>query len=426
MTHNTEFAPPAPTPPAPRPPLRRSESDKVLAGVAGGFARWLEIDPVIVRVVLVILAVFGGSGLLLYVIGWLFIPTESAPASEAEKLLDNTRKRGSTTRTVLLVVAIVIGVIIFANIVSASFGRWGGGGSLLLVVVVAAAVVYLINRKPGGQRAVVPPPPPAMPVDADGEAQYEGVPPTVVADLPPPTQTGFAYGGQGTYPGYVYTPPAPKPPKRRSYLGLATFSLAVVVTGILTTLAVSTSANLPVVVILATALGILGLGLVIGAFAGRARWLTFLAVPLLILTALLALVPSDISHRIGAGVGDKVWAPVNTNDLAVKYEWGIGTVQPDLTNTAIPLNSAIGTSVRLAAGDLKVIVPSNAKVVVRSHVGAGQLTIDSQDANGFVQVEQQNGRDLTFNDRLPGGKPFGPTLFIDASVNVGNVEVSRA
>jgi hypothetical protein len=207
---------------------------------------------------------------------------------------------------------------------------------------------------------------------------------------------------------------------------LATFSLAVVVTGVLTTMAVSTSANIPVVVILASALGIIGLGLVIGAFAGRARWLTFLAVPLLILTALLALVPSDISHRIGAGTGDKTWAPVNSAQMASKYEWGIGTVRLDLTNTAIPLNSAIGTTVTLAAGDLKVIVPSNAQVVVRAHVGAGQLTIDSQDANGYVAVDQQNGRNLSFNGRLPGGKSFGPTLFIDASVSVGNVEVSRA
>lgn len=426
MTHNTEFAPPAPTPPAPRPPLRRSESDKVLAGVAGGFARWLEIDPVIVRVVLVILAVFGGSGLLLYVIGWLFIPAESAPASEAERLLDDTRKRGSTTRTVLLVIAIVIGIIVFANIVSASFGRWGGGGSVLLFIAVAAAVVYLINRRPHVQAPAVPLPPPAMPVDPEGVAQYAPPAPTAVADLPPPTQTGFAYGGQGTYPGYVYTPPAPKPPKHRSYLGLATFSLAVVVTGVLTTMAVSTSANIPVVVILASALGILGLGLVIGAFAGRARWLTFLAVPLLILTALLALVPSDISHRIGAGTGDKTWAPANSAQLATKYEWGIGTVTLDMSNTGIPWNSAVGTKVTLAAGNLKVIVPSLAQVVVRAHVGAGQLTIDSQDANGYVPVDQQNGRDLTFNGRLPGGKSFGPTLFIDASVSVGNVEVSRA
>jgi hypothetical protein len=376
--------------------------------------------------VLVVLAVFGGSGLLLYVIGWLFIPAESQPASEAERILDNTRKRGSTTRTVLLVIAIVIGIIIFANIVSSSFGRWGGGGSVLLFVAVAVAVIYLMNRRPNVQAPSVPLPPPAMPVEGEGVAQYAAAPPTVVADLPPPTETGFAYGGQGTYPGYVYTPPAPKPPKQRSYLGLATLSLAVVVTGVLAALAASGSANIPVVVVLATALGILGFGLLIGTFAGRARWLTFLAVPLLLTTALVALVPSDIGHRIGAGTGDKTWAPATAATMATNYEWGVGTVTLDLSNTAIPLGSAVATKVTLAAGDLKVIVPSNAEVTVRVHVGAGQLTINTQDANGFVGVDQQNGRDLTFNGRLPGGKSFGPILFVDASVSVGNVEVSRA
>ena len=47
-----------------------------MAGVAGGLARHLDIDPIIVRVALVVLVFFGGSGLLLYAAGWLLVPEE--------------------------------------------------------------------------------------------------------------------------------------------------------------------------------------------------------------------------------------------------------------------------------------------------------------------------------------------------------------
>lgn len=59
-----------------RAPLRRSRDDRVIAGVAGGLGRYLGIDPVIIRIALVVLAVSGGSGVLLYIIAVIAIPEE--------------------------------------------------------------------------------------------------------------------------------------------------------------------------------------------------------------------------------------------------------------------------------------------------------------------------------------------------------------
>ena len=72
------YSPPPPGAAAPpRPPLRRtSGSDKVIGGVSGGIARTLGIDPILVRVAFVILTIFGGSGIVLYLAGWLFIPED--------------------------------------------------------------------------------------------------------------------------------------------------------------------------------------------------------------------------------------------------------------------------------------------------------------------------------------------------------------
>lgn len=57
--------------------LTRSKTDRMVAGVAGGIAQYVGVDPVLIRIIFVLLALFGGGGLLLYLICWLLIPEES-------------------------------------------------------------------------------------------------------------------------------------------------------------------------------------------------------------------------------------------------------------------------------------------------------------------------------------------------------------
>lgn len=57
--------------------LTRSMSNKVIAGVCGGIAQFLNVDPTIVRIVFVILALAGIlPGFLAYVVAWIVIPAE--------------------------------------------------------------------------------------------------------------------------------------------------------------------------------------------------------------------------------------------------------------------------------------------------------------------------------------------------------------
>jgi phage shock protein C len=56
--------------------LYRSRDDRVLFGVAGGMADWLDLDPAIVRLVWAVLVLFGGAGLILYIIAAIVIPEE--------------------------------------------------------------------------------------------------------------------------------------------------------------------------------------------------------------------------------------------------------------------------------------------------------------------------------------------------------------
>lgn len=72
--------------------LMRSRTDKIIAGVAGGIAQYLGIDPVIVRLVFVALA-FTGVGVLLYPVLWLIMPLEGEPGSATDQAVNEMRQQ---------------------------------------------------------------------------------------------------------------------------------------------------------------------------------------------------------------------------------------------------------------------------------------------------------------------------------------------
>ncbi len=57
--------------------LCRSETNRVIGGVAGGLAEYLDVDPTLIRLAFIIITLAGGSGVLLYIILWLVIPSQS-------------------------------------------------------------------------------------------------------------------------------------------------------------------------------------------------------------------------------------------------------------------------------------------------------------------------------------------------------------
>jgi len=60
----------------PYPKLSRPREDRKIAGVCAGFAEYFDIDVTVVRVVWLIVALFGGGGILAYIIAWIIMPEE--------------------------------------------------------------------------------------------------------------------------------------------------------------------------------------------------------------------------------------------------------------------------------------------------------------------------------------------------------------
>jgi len=72
--------------------LRRSGDDKMLAGVAGGIARYLNADVTLIRIIAA-LALFTGAGVALYVAAWLLIPADGEDQPVAAALAAGCRDR---------------------------------------------------------------------------------------------------------------------------------------------------------------------------------------------------------------------------------------------------------------------------------------------------------------------------------------------
>ena len=73
----------APHDPRPAQAISRPVHDRMLAGVAAGIARYLNVDVTVVRIVFAVLTVVGGAALPIYLAGWLLIPEDGADQSIA-------------------------------------------------------------------------------------------------------------------------------------------------------------------------------------------------------------------------------------------------------------------------------------------------------------------------------------------------------
>src|SRR4051794_13403423 len=121
--------------------LKRSSTDRVIGGVCGGLGTYFGVDPIIVRVVAVVLAFFGGAGILFYLAAWLLVPSDDPSAGSSSP---------GRAATIAGVVVLVIGLATLLPF----RGDWGwhaGGGLLWILGVGLAGLV--VWRLASGERA---------------------------------------------------------------------------------------------------------------------------------------------------------------------------------------------------------------------------------------------------------------------------------
>lgn len=114
--------------------LYRSRTDKVFMGVCGGLAEYFDIDPTVVRLIAVLLIIWGGVGLLAYIIAGLVIPE----APEGMKMSDKKTNKEEFSKKVESAAQ-----QIKETVEKKSHGdkRWIGG-----VVLITLGMLFLIHQ----------------------------------------------------------------------------------------------------------------------------------------------------------------------------------------------------------------------------------------------------------------------------------------
>lgn len=361
--------------------LRRSTDDRMVAGVAGGIARALDIDPVIVRIGFVVLTLVGFAGPVLYVACWLLVPLEGTSRSILGDAFD--LRSDSQLRTVGLIVAAVIAVAAVLG-----DGAWGPAGwfwwplwlTAWVAIPVGAAYWFFVVRPRQAQRQrFVPPPPytppagPAVPFAAAPAGDTE-TSTTGDTEMTEPVSTG-----EGTAVLDDPLPPPPPPPgapptsvlpprspreKWSPALLLVTLSTVVAAMGVLGLWSATQDPLRPAVYV-AVALAIVTLGLFVGTRIGHPGPLVLVGLLLLPVLAATSIVPHFSAGRIDL-------EPITAAGLTDRIEQGAGEVRVDLTTIQDPQNLA-GRSLEIdnGLGNVTVFVPDGLDIDVETALSFG-------------------------------------------------------
>ncbi|MFI6783535.1 PspC domain-containing protein [Micromonospora sp. NPDC050276] len=289
-----------------------------------------------------------------------------------------------------------------------------------------------VSGQPAGTTAVQPgwpAPPTGWPSTGTPSAGWPSAPvssaataPTGYPTAPPPSGYRPPFAPHGPYaspaPAPTAAPKPPKPPKRpkeRSPLGAVTFSLIFLVLGVVALLdlldvfAISASAYF------AAALATIAVGLLVGTWFGRARWL--IALGLVTAAALGTATVAESYDRIRGVDGAVTWAPTDYRDLADRYENSFGDAVLDLRGIDFSKRDSQVT-VAVNFGQATVVVPPNVDVTTVADVNAGDATIFGSRSGGL------DGR-LRESTDVGADGPGGGTLRLYIHVNAGNLEVTR-
>lgn len=391
--------PPPAQPPPPPPPgpgwsipatLVRPRDGRLFRGVCAGLGRYTGTDPVLWRVLVAVLAVFGGAGLVLYLAGWLLVPEEGAAQSQAERMVDS--------RNVNPVVVVGLGGLLLLALLVTLDGDGGG----LVPLAVLGLIGYLVLRNRQAAPSTT-----GWAAPAAWTTPETAAPPSSYGPPPPP-----AYGAPPPYGTPVFGPPPPPTPRPpRSPVGWVTLSATVVVVGLVLLAAALGADGVTAERVLAAALLVVGGGLLVGAVRGRARWLAFFAVPLALALAAVTAVGDEFDPSSGL----RTWVVSGSAEHAL----GAGEATLDLRPLDGSERRGVVVESRVGAGQLVVLVPEDLRVRIDASVGIGELRVTGLDGTS----ETTEGSDV--DDVIELGPSGARTVELDVRVGFGNLEVRR-
>jgi phage shock protein PspC (stress-responsive transcriptional regulator) len=121
--------------------LERSRSDRMLAGVCGGLARYFDIHPAFYRIGFVVLTLIGGAGVLIYLAAALVIPDEGEEDSIAAVVLREPRDRPWPMIGLALIA--IAGLVLLSRV-----SIWPSGDAAWILLLIGGIIVLQLSNRP--------------------------------------------------------------------------------------------------------------------------------------------------------------------------------------------------------------------------------------------------------------------------------------
>lgn len=335
--------------------ITRSDDEKIIAGVCGGLAEQFGINVWWFRWSFILLAIFGFAGAFFYALAWILIPKETEDESVAAGWMDGLdfTDVGTVFGVVLIGIAGVVVLTRFFHVSSALVAA----GVLGLVGV----LLYRGDLRPGEK---------SLTTSSDGgEPQLDDEPEGDEPPGPEPHPAGAAVAAAvATKAPKPQKIKKPKPPK--SMLGRLTMAITLIAVSTMALITLADWFQFQPVDYLAAGMAIIALGLLVGAWVGRARWLIVIGILLAPWLFFASLLPS-ISEW---SVGDPHYQPQRIGAVQEEYSLTVGGLDIDLTDLSEQDFASIGTiKASVGAGQLDIRVPLGVGVLVRADVALGTI-----------------------------------------------------
>jgi phage shock protein PspC (stress-responsive transcriptional regulator) len=382
--------------------LRRSVTDRKIAGVAGGLGRHLNIDPTIFRVAFVVLCFFGLAGFVLYGAAWLLVPVEGS-----DRAVVST---SAATRTVLLVVAAAAALLL---VLGDTWGRFRYPWPLLVLVLVAFLILMNRDKLVSTQDKTAPhaaDSSDSLDVGGGASAAQGPADQAYLPSYPPNEPGGPGYPPPGTT-AQGYVPPAPAAARGPHLFGI-TIALVAIALGVLGLFDVA-GASVVDAAYPALALTVIGVMLLVGAWVGRAGGLIALG-----LVATVALLVTSATVPRFQGARQVTFSPDSAAQVQSLYTVPAGSIDLDLSHVR-DLQALDGRTimVKANAGDLVVTLPPGVDTNVSADISvAGEADVAGQVSSGTnVHVT-----------RVVDGGTAVPRMNLNLDLVVGNIEVRQS
>jgi phage shock protein PspC (stress-responsive transcriptional regulator) len=410
MTEPTGPTAPVPPPPPPVAPrrLRRSNDDRLAAGVAGGLGEYFGLDPVLFRVLFAVTSFFGGAGVIAYLLAWVLIPDHTTPQAPMDRIANWMRRH----KIPFWLAAAVVLIVAWATF----FSWWAPPGPSFVVVVAIVVLAIALSRR-------------TDPKNATPSAAATQPPATSAPD--PAAFTAPAF----TPPAYTapLTAPAADAPylsetrawiqesrerrRRSAPVRWATLGALVAAIGGLAIADAIGGIVIPVYFWVGGAIVLLGLG--VGLATRRTPWgLTVLLVPAVL--GLIAFGNSPASFHDGSGRTD--WAPASASQLDDQYRLAFGQLTLDLRSIN-SIDSPRTINITQAAGQVHLLLPKTLNASVHADVHLGDVRVD--DNRNDSGPNDAGG--ISYNKVVPApATATGAALTINVHLAAGDVKIDHS